>query len=382
MKKSVELKKTVDELKAKVEALQANEQYDDAAKEAETLNEAVRDYKTALAIESAELENMQQQAAPVGARKDDKKILNRAFNKAVLGWAMTDEEKDIINRAGLKVVDAAGTPGQVGATPAKGGYLVPEEQMTTLREYRRAYTALKDLCNVQTANSTTGKMPTIGQETGKLIAFEELNEINQDDLDFGQLTYTIADYGDIIPVSNQFLQDADINIMQLIGQRFARKSVNTENEKILEILKALEPQSVSNWKGITKALNVSLDPAISAGARILTNQDGLEYLDELTDSQGRPLLTPSLVDKTSYVFRGRPITVVSNALLASGAKTIPFYIGAFADMIAFFQRLGVEVAVSTDAGFTKYATYLRAVERFGVVKDDPDAVISLNVASA
>lgn len=382
MKKSVELKKTVDELKAKVEALQANEQYDDAAKEAETLNEAVRDYKTALAIESAELENMQQQAAPVSARKDDKKILNRAFNKAVLGWAMTDEEKDIINRAGLKVVDAAGTPGQVGATPAKGGYLVPEEQMMTLREYRRAYTSLKDLCNVQTANSTSGKMPTIGQETGKLIAFEELNEINQDDLDFGQLTYSIADYGDIIPVSNQFLQDADINIMQLIGQRFARKSINTENEKILEILKALESQSVSNWKGITKALNVSLDPAISAGARILTNQDGLEYLDEMTDSQGRPLLTQSLADPTSYVFRGRPITVVSNALLASGEKKIPFYVGAFADMIAFFQRLGVEVAVSTDAGFTKYATYLRAVERFGVVKDDPDAVISLSVASA
>lgn len=382
MKKSVELKKTVDELKAKVEALQANEQYDDAAKAADTLNEAVRDYKTTLAIESAELENMQQQAAPVDARKDDKKILNRAFNKAVLGWAMTDEEKDVINRAELKVVDAAGTPGQVGATPAKGGYLVPEEQMNTLHEYRRAYTSLKDLCNVQTANSTSGKMPTIGQETGKLIAFEELNEINKDDLDFGQLTYTIADYGDIIPVSNQLLQDADINIMQLIGQRFARKSINTENEKILEILKALTPQSVSNWKGITKALNVSLDPAISAGARILTNQDGLEYLDEMTDSQGRPLLTPSLADPTSYVFRGRPITVVSNALLASGTKTIPFYVGAFADMIAFFQRLGVEVAVSTDAGFTKYATYLRAVERFGVVKDDPDAVISLSVASA
>lgn len=382
MKKSVELKKTVDELKAKVEALQANEQYDDAAKAADTLNEAVRDYKTALAIESAELENMQQQAAPVDAHKDDKKILNRAFNKAVLGWAMTDEEKDIINRAGLKVVDAAGTPGQVGATPAKGGYLVPEEQMMTLREYRRAYTSLKDLCNVQTANSTSGKMPTIGQETGKLIAFEELNEINQDDLDFGQLTYSIADYGDIIPVSNQFLQDADINIMQLIGQRFARKSINTENEKILEILKALESQSVSNWKGITKALNVSLDPAISAGARILTNQDGLEYLDEMTDQQGRPLLTQSLADPTGYVFRGRPITVVSNALLASGEKKIPFYVGAFSDMLAFFQRLGVEVAVSTDAGFTKYATYLRAVERFGVVKDDPDAVISLSVASA
>ena len=252
--------------------------------------------------------------------------------------------------------------------------------MATLREYRRQYYELKSLCNVQTANSTSGKMPTIGKETGKLVQFDELAEINQEDLDFGQLSYNIADYGDIIPVSNQLLQDADIDLMALIGQRFARKSVNTENEKILGILSGLSATTIKDWKGITKALNVTLDPAISAGAKILTNQDGIEYLDELTDSQGRPLLTQSLADQTNFMFRGREIIVVSNALLTA-TSAIPFYIGSFSDMLAFFQRKGVEVAVSQEAGFTKYATYVRAVERFGVVKDDPDAVVSLTIST-
>ena len=117
MKKSVELKKIVDELKAKVESLQSQEQYDDAAKAANELNIAVRDYQTATALEVADLSDFQGGAKPATNARDEKKLLNRAFNKALLGRVLTDEERAVLN--------AAGTPGQVEATPEKGGYLVP-----------------------------------------------------------------------------------------------------------------------------------------------------------------------------------------------------------------------------------------------------------------
>ena len=378
MKKSDELKKTYDGLIAKAEAFQSAEQYDDALKAVDDAKKVKRDLDAALFIEQEQAENFAKEAEPTNAVApvdESPKMKNRVFNKLVLGRQLDEMEQ----RIATKFFNAPGTPGQVGATPAKGGYLVPEEQIAQLHEYRRAYVALKDLCNVLTAASTTGKMPTIGTETGKLIEFEELNDINKDDLDFGQVTYSIKDYGDIIPVSNQLLQDADIDLMSVIGQRFARKSINTENGVILDLLGTLTAQSVSNWKGISKAINVTLDPAISASAKIVTNQDGLQYLDELTDTNGRPLLTQSLVDPTRYVFRGKEITVVPNSLLNSGTKTIPMYVGSFSDYLAFFQRLGVELAVSTDAGFVQYATMIRAVERFGVVVDDKDAVISLSI---
>lgn len=380
MKKSDELKKTYDGLIAKAEAFQSAEQYDDALKAVDDAKKVKRDLDAALFIEQEQAENFAKEAEPTNAVApvdESTKMKNRVFNKLVLGRPLDEMEQ----RIATKFFNAPGTPGQVGATPAKGGYLVPEEQMRTLHEYRRAYVALKDMCNVQTAQSTSGKMPTIGTETGKLVEFEELNEIHQDDIDFGQIVYTIKDYGDLIPVSNQLLQDADIDLMSLIGQRFARKSINTENAEILALLAALTPQSLSNWKGISKAINVSLDPAISASAKIVTNQDGLQWLDELTDTNGRPLLTTSLVDPTKYVFRGKEITVVPNSLLASGTKTIPMYVGSFSDYLAFFQKLGVELAVSEHAGFTRYATLIRAVERFGVVADDKEAVISLNIST-
>lgn len=367
MKKSDEIKKIVDELRREVENLQQEEKYEEAAKRAKDLTNAVGQYEAALAMEKAALTDFAGSAAPVEENKvSDAVMRNRVFNKLVLGRTLTEEERGYVNQIG--------SPGQVEGTPAKGGYLVPEEQMRQIREYRKAYTALKDFAHVQHANSISGKMPTLGDEMGKLTAFEELNSIKQSDFDFGQLKYEIKDYGDIIPVSNQLLADADVNLTAIIGQRFARKAVNTENDEILKLLKKLTPTAVTDAKGFMKILNVSLDPSYYANARIVTNQDGFQWLSELEDAQKRPLLVPDVAAPDTYRFRGKPIVVVSNGTLPTETKKVPFYVGSIADYVAFFERVGVEIAVSTDFLFDKYATALRCVERFGAVADDTDAV--------
>jgi len=367
MKKSDELKKMVDELRREVENLQQEERYEDAAKRAKELTNAVHQYEAALAMEEAQRTGFAGGAAPIAtATVSDAVMRNRVFNKLVLGRTLDAQEREFANQIG--------SPGMVEGTPGKGGYLVPEEQMRQIREYRKAYTALRDFTHVQHANSISGKMPTLGDETGKLTAFEELNSIKQSDFDFGQLKYEIKDYGDIIPVSNQLLDDADVNLTAIIGQRFARKAVNTENDEILKLLKKLTPTAVTDAKGFMKILNVSLDPSYYANARILTNQDGFQWLSELEDAQKRPLLVPDVAAPDTYRFRGKQIVVVSNGTLPTETKKVPFYVGSIADYVAFFERAGVEIAVSTDFLFDKYATALRCVERFGVVADDTDAV--------
>ena len=373
MKKSDELKKIIDELKDKADKLQQAEQYDDAARVADELRDAVRDYKVARAMEEAEATNFVATATPATAKSmiSDAVMRNRVFNKLVLGRKLNEEEQAFLN--------AAGTPGQVETTPGKGGYLVPQEQIAQFLELRRAYTQLKGYTNVQVALSNAGKQPTVGTETGTLTAFDELNEIHQGDIDFGQLEYAIKDYGDIIPVSNSLLQDADLNLMGIIGQRFARKAVNTENAQILAKLAAItdSPTAISSYKGITKALNVTLDPAFYANAKIFTNQDGFEWMSELEDGQNRPLLVPDVVAPDTYRFRGKEVVVISNSILETsetGTGTVtrkaPMYIGSMSDFLAFFERKGVEVAVSDQAGFTKNATLIRAIERFDTVVAD------------
>lgn len=386
MKKSDQLKKTYDEIKEKINDMQEAGETKKAYDLLPDLKNAEQAYKVQLEMEKEDLADFLPAAAPVLKNAvEDKVMRNRIFNKLVLGIPLNEQERDFYAADSTpvqRVDDAAGTPGQVGATPAKGGYLVPEEQMATLREYRKAYTSLKTLAHVQTANSTSGSMPTLGDENGVLTNFEEITNIKQSDFDFGQLKYEIKDYGDIIPVSNQLLQDADVSILDIIGQRFARKSINTENQEILGLLGGLSSAELKDYKSLMKALNVDLDPAYYAGARIVTNQDGFQWMSELEDNQKRPLLVPDVAAQDTYRFRGKEIFVLSNTTMATKESKIPFYIGSIGDYVAFFQRLGVEIAVSQDFLFDKYATALRCVERFGVVADDKDAVKAYNVTIA
>lgn len=373
MKKSVELKKAYDEIKAQVEKLQQDGETEKAYAMLPELKAAKQAYEVQAAVEANELDTFKDTAKPLPTNTlDAAKLRNRVFNKLVLGKPLTEQEKEVVNQIG--------SPGMVEGTDEKGGYLVPEEQIATLREYRKAYTALKTYSHVQTANSKTGKMPTLGDETGTLANFDELDAIKQSDFDFGQLKYEISDYGDIIPVSNQLLQDADVDLMSIVGQRFARKSVNTENAEILKLLGGITAKAITDYKGLTKALNVDLDPVYYANAKILTNQDGFQWLSELEDNQKRPLLIPDVAAPDTYRFRGKEIIVLSNGTMATTGSKIPFYIGSIADYVAFFQRLGVEIAVSQDFMFDKYATALRCVERFGIVADDKDALKAYNVS--
>ena len=378
MRKTIELKKLLDAQRKKVDGLYKQEQFDDAANEAKKLNELKREYDIAVAVENAANAFQGEPVnSPVAGTKDAKKLHNRVFNKLVLGdkfgfAALTDEEREY-----AKTLDGTQT-GQLGATPAKGGYLIPEEQMNTILEPRRAFTQLKNYCNVQVVSSRIGSIPTATEETGQLDDFDELGEISNTDIDFGQIKWSTHDYGDIIPVANQLLQDIDVDLTGLIANRFARKAVNTENAKILALIQGLSATQITDYKGIKTALNKTLDPEISATATIFTNQTGYDYLDQLEDAQKRPLLTPDVTAPGQYRFRGRPIVVLKDTIFKVDSA-IPFLVGSLPDFAIFFDHVGIELAVSTEALFSKYATAIRAVERFDVQKCDADAMAYLTL---
>ena len=408
MKKSDELRKTVDELQAQIENLQQEGKTAEAKALVPEMNNAVAMFKAAKEMEAADFSNFSLGAKPAQRAESRERIRNRAFNKLLFGKRLTDEERLAYYNdgdgdsgsgdsgsgdsgsgdSGSGAADPAPLVGQIEGTDSKGGYLVPVEQMPILREFRKAYAQLKDYCHVVQANSTSGKWPTLGEESGLLVNFTELDQIQESDFEFGQASYSIADYGDIIPVSNQLIRDANVNILGIVGQRLARKAVNTENSAILGLLSTglTNPSTISNYKGLTKALNVDLDPIYYANTKIFTNQDGFQWMSELQDAQNRPLLVPDVTAPDNFRFRGKPVVVLPNSVLASSEAAgatpayAPFYIGNMADYVMFFERQGVEIAVSTEYLFGKYGTALRCVVRFGVAADDTSALKAYKVA--
>ena len=216
-------------------------------------------------------------------------------------------------------------------------------------------------------------------EANMLLAnLTEGEEIPQSQINFGLVQYDVKDYGDIIPVSRQILQDENCGLMAHIGQRFAKKAVYTENQKILAVLAENENivQDADIVKGLKKALNVKLDPANAMNAIILCNQTAFDELDNLVDGMDRPVLQPMPVDPTRKMFAGHEIVV-----LADAEMNIDGYIVVdMANAVLFADRMGVEVAISEEAGFTRNVVYARVIERFDVVAIDEKAVCKVKKA--
>lgn len=370
MKKSVELKKELETLRNEITALKDSGKIEEAHAKLNGLKELENKIKGAETEEALTIMNKGDKI-PLGTKEEMN--VNRIYNRVLLGKSITEEEKQFLN--------AAGTPGQVEATDGKGGYLVPTEQFKQIKELRRNLVSLKGYCNILPVTSLKGSMPIETGSTGELIAFEELNEINKSDVDFAQVTYNVADYGDIIPISNTLLADEQANLTDYIGRRFIKKAINTENKKIVDLLKTLTPKPAADYTVVNTTLNVDLDPAVSANAIVITNQTGFNFLDNLVDKQNRPLLELNLQNTTQKVFKGRKIVVLSDTLLPMNTTKAPVFVGDLTEFATFFDREGLELAISKEAGFTKNATYIRAIERFDIKKVDEKAMVYLELAT-
>lgn len=398
MKISDEIRQEISNLKNQIETLQEEEKYADALILTDKLNSKYDQLKIEVAKEKADLANFLNggidKIAP-NEPKDAAKLRSRAFNKLVLNplrlfpEPLTDEEKG----AYFNVTGSPGQPAQIESIPAKGGYLVPQEQMTQLQEFRKEFTALKDYVNVVNTNYTSGRWATYTQQDLEFQNFAEMTDIAESDTTFGEATYAIEDWGLILPISNQLIADANIDIISFMGRQLAEGAVLTENKEILKPLETLitgdtatsiaEATTITSYKSLNTALWKTLDGVYYNSAKIFTNQDGFLWLANLDDAQNRPLFVPDVTNPNKYFYRGKEIVVVSNKTLKNktiGSKAYaPFFVGDMKSYLTFFERQGMELATSSELFFKKYGYALRAVIRFGCVVTDKNAMTALKV---
>lgn len=372
MTKLTEMYKKREELKNQITTLKNEGKIEEAHAMLTDLKNLNKEIEVQMLIEQEEkLENKEKEVVKmtnINPMNVTLKLLNRK--------SITEEER-------TAYLNAIGTPGQVEHTPSKGGYLVPIEQATTILEFKRTLNPLKDLCDVISVSTLSGVMPVEVEGTGELTQFDELSEIHQSDIDFSQLKWEVSDYGDIIPISNTLLADEKAGLIPFIKSRFAKKAVMTENKKIAALIKATKTkQAGTDASAITTALNTKLDVALRSGSTILCNQTSFDWLDNQKAADGRPLLTPDVTNPTIMRFKGLPIKVVNDDLLANTGNKKEFYVGNFAEYLKFFDRQGIELAISNEAGFTKNATLLRVIERFDVKVADEKALVKVEITSA
>lgn len=276
-------------------------------------------------------------------------------------------------------------------TNADGGFLVPVDLQTRIHELMREMNPLRQLVRVERVTTNTGSRVL---DTKPTTGFTQLSEMGQIPTDgqpsFSRISYAIKDYGLIVPISNDLLADNDAGLLEYLARWMARKRVITENTAILAKLATLTKTSTGAngvLSAIKTALNVTLDPAISTGASLLTNQTGYNYLDSLTETDsGRPLLQPDIAKGSGFLVKGKPIHCASNAQLAnitgSGAGT-PLYVGNFAEFVTIFERQAMEFTTTNIGGnaWRTNSTEGRAILRMDCVIVDSAAVAALKITT-
>lgn len=378
------MNKKMRELLAKIESKQAlakgytEGENKDLAKAKEILDE-IDKLQEEYEVEKRLFEN-EKEAAKLNEEdvaKIEKNIAEKKENK---------EEEDSVQKFAKQIRNIA--KGLNEGTPADGGYTVPEDISTMVEERREAKASLIDLVSVETV--TTNKGSRTFKKRSQQKGFTKVGEggkiTSTSTPQFERMDYVISKYAGYLPITNELLEDTDTNIVNIIVEWLGDESRVTRNKIILDLIKTQDEVKLNGLDDIKKVLNVTLGSAFKSTSVIVTNDDGLQYLDTLKDNDGKYLLQPNPANpmemRLSAGATTVPVKVIPNADLATTLNKIPFIIGDLKEGIRFFDRKQLTINTSNVAAigelnaFEEDLTLFRGIEREDCKIRDEEAFVN------
>lgn len=244
-----------------------------------------------------------------------------------------------------------------GGSPAgsDGGFLVPEDIDHAIREVVMDNDPLSKYFDEETVGTASGwRVKDTAPTAGFTKLDGELTNIPNDDQPrFEPVSFKLDTYGLFLPLSRELLQDEEANLMAYLGRWFGKKEVITENKLLLAMLSKATAFEFKSGMGPVDALksllNKGLKQAHSRRAIIVTNENGLDILDQEKDQMGRPLLQPDVTDETKFKVKGRELVIVDSAFLPDLAGGVPMYVGDMKQLGTLHRRSRLEMD-STNVG--------------------------------
>lgn len=386
-----ELLDAINEKKALVQKLAAEDKLDEAAEEKKELVKMQQKFDLLYDLQEQQFDNMQQQLQDNG-KIDGVKQMTPANDEGP-----KDSTKEFANaaRRGFKVSNAMESGLREGSQE-DGGYTVPEDIQTKINQWKREEFSLESLITVEPVKAIKGQRTYEKKSTMTgFVDIEEGEELSEMDTPkFERIGYQIVDRGGWLPLTNSLLSDTDANITEVITRWIARKSNATGNSKILQLINSKAAGEIETLDEVKKAIIVTLGSAYRTNSRILTNDDGLLFLATLKDTMGRDLLQPNPTEPMQmYLSVGPlkiPVTSVPNSVVASNIATagklkIPMICGDFKEAFKKYDRqkttlMSSNVAVAGKLNaFTQNLTLVRAIERNDFKVIDADSFVNLSM---
>ena len=353
-----EIRQNLEAKKGEVRSLYNEGKIEEAENALEEKRKLEKQLKVAEELEEEEKRELEKQkeqrkeAEKVGERKENKELEYRALVKHMMGKNLTEEERAAITTSNVN---------------SNTGAIIPSEFINKVDLIRSGYVTLKNYCDVIPVTSDNGKMPTSDLDE-ELADLEEDKELVESMLDTKEIEYKVKDLGLLKSVGNSTLEDSAVAFIDgMLAPNFAVASVNKENKMVCSVVN-------TNSSAVTVGADTKVEdvlaktiskevPTIKAGLVIITNGEGYSYIDNLKDATGRKDDRVTERDGKLFFKNKEVIEMADKTLPAlSASKTMVFYVVNL-KTVKFFDRKQVEIARSTEAGFTANKTLVRAIER-------------------
>ncbi|WP_432408633.1 phage major capsid protein [Wukongibacter sp. M2B1] len=376
------------ELYSKLEEIKANAEGLEKAEDIKASIEQIKDIKAQIELQKQlEADKKQEIKNKINAGEmnridgkdiDDMKnkaeIYKEGFYNVLRGRTLTTEQHKVVT----EINNALSSN-----TDTDGGYLIPDDQKTAIKELKREFGGLEFLVNTEKVSTKSGSRNI--EKDAAYTPFTELTEGNdipeENSPQFENIPFDIKDRGGILPVPNSLLADETANLQSYLNRWLAKKSIATRNKLIVDLLGTLAKTAIAGINDVKDVLDVQLDPAIKDMAIIVMNQDSFNKFNKMKDNDDNYLLEKDPQNSTRKLLNGKPVYVFSNKILATrddaGTMKAPVIIGSLSEAITLFDRQAMSLLATKIGGsaFTKNRTEIRAITREDIKFVDSDAIV-------
>lgn len=330
------------------------------------------------------------EAQAIKATLEFEEKLDAEEKKNVASKATVSAKKTAIEQFGADVKKSfrAAYTGQTEGTNADGGYVVPKDVDTKIREYMQAKANLLDYITIENVNSMSGSRTYATKDSQVFSAVNEAAAIGAlTKRQFQLVSYTIHKYAGIAGVTNELLADADSSLGDFLVRWLADCKRRTINQAVVTLAKTNTSTAIADADDIKEALNSTLGATYKPTSVIVTNDDGINWLDQLKyTGDGHYMLSYDVTKPNvmRLVAGGIAVPVVNipNADMATVEGVAPIIIGDLKAGITMFDRNQLTVTrsdIATVGGVSAFEndlTYIRGVMRADFQKVDAAAFVN------
>lgn len=267
---------------------------------------------------------------------------------------------------------------RAGVTSTDVGALIPEEIIYNPEAAIDTVTDLSTLVTKTAVTTKKGTYPILKRASATLPTVAEL-AANPDlgKPEFTDVDWEVETYRGYIPVSQESIADAQVDLVALVANWVNQVKVNTSNAKIAAILSSFTAKTaapatlVDDLKTIK---NTGFDPAYNLSW--VVTKSAYNALDLLKDTTGRPLLQEEIGAATGTTLFGKPLEVVEDTAFGGAEGVKQLFIGDLKRATLYANRADAAVRwVDNDV----YGQLLQGVLRFGVSKADAAAGVFVTI---